>query len=76
MITISRVTEKIITFGNQKENHVVQVGIDKDSCVGDEAECKRNLLNLNYPIERGFITNWDDMENWVYYTHLYNREKN
>ena len=34
----------------------------KDSWVGDEAKSKRDLLTINYPIERGIITNWDDME--------------
>lgn len=33
-----------------------------DSWVGDEAECKRGILNLSYPIERGIVNNWDDME--------------
>lgn len=31
-------------------------------CVGDEAWSNRGLLKLQFPIECGFITNWDDME--------------
>ena len=30
--------------------------------VGDEARRNRFMLKLNYPIEKGLITNWDDME--------------
>ena len=30
--------------------------------VGDDAQAKRGVLKLNYPIENGIINNWDDME--------------
>jgi actin-related protein len=30
--------------------------------VGAEAQEKRNILSLKYPIDRGIVTNWDDLE--------------
>ena len=40
----------------------------KEVYIGDEAQAKRGILNLKYPIEHGIVTNWDDMERVWHHT--------
>jgi len=41
----------------------VMIGMGQKECyLGDEAQKKRGVLKLTYPIEHGIITNWDHME--------------
>jgi len=47
----------------------IMVGMDtKEAYVGDEAQVKRGVLSLRYPIEHGIINNWEDMEKIWHHT--------
>nr|ABO26621.1 actin [Haliotis discus discus] len=48
------------------------VGLRRDQYVGDEAQTKRGVLSMAYPIHNGIVTNWDDMER--IWNHVYFRE--
>ena len=40
----------------------IMVGMNnKEVYVGEEAQAKKGVLKLNYPIEHGIVNNWDDM---------------
>lgn len=51
---------KIMTYSTSQDDR-------SEFYVGDEAQSKRGILALKYPIENGVINNWDDMEKiWQY----------
>jgi len=54
--------------GRPKHKGVMQGMTQKDAFIGDEAQAKRGILSLKYPIEHGIVTNWDDMEKIWHHT--------
>jgi len=47
----------------------IMVGMcQNDFYIGDEAQCKRGVLSISYPMVHGVVTNWDDMEKVWYHT--------
>lgn len=45
----------------------------KDVMVGDEAQKVRQMLQINYPVENGIVTNWEDMK--YIYEYLFGPKK-
>ena len=56
------------------KNPGVIIGVEaKDEYIGDEAQQKRGVLKISYPIAHGIIQDWDDMEkiwNHTFYVEL------
>lgn len=50
-----------IVFSSVVGHHKWIENGDKDKYVGDRAYAKFCILNQNYLIEHGIVTNWDDM---------------
>ncbi|XP_029430319.1 actin-85C-like [Rhinatrema bivittatum] len=51
----------------------VMIGVtQKDFYIGDEAQAKRGILSIKYPVEHGIVTSWEDME--LIWKHVYEND--
>ena len=59
--------------GRPKNASAMQGVTQKSEYIGDEANAKRGILNLAYPIKTGIVGDWEDMEkvwNHTFYNEL------
>eukprot|EP01012_Entosiphon_sulcatum_P001573 TRINITY_DN102_c0_g2_i3.p1 TRINITY_DN102_c0_g2~~TRINITY_DN102_c0_g2_i3.p1 ORF type:complete len:389 (-),score=103.03 TRINITY_DN102_c0_g2_i3:80-1207(-) len=54
--------------GRPKTESAMMGTAKKDAYIGDDAQSKRGILFIKYPIEHGIVTNWDDMEKIWHHT--------
>ena len=54
--------------GRPKTEQAMLGAAKKDHFVGDDAQAKRGVLHIRYPIEHGIVTNWEDMEKIWHHT--------
>ncbi|KAM9995507.1 hypothetical protein ACTFIY_001673 [Dictyostelium cf. discoideum] len=59
------ILDKKDSYIDQNNSYVMG---QKGLYIGDEAQSKRGILNIKNPIERGIVTNWDDMEKIWHHT--------
>jgi len=55
-------------LGRPRYKGIMIQSITKSEFVGAEAQAKRGMLTLKYPIEHGIVTSWDDMEKIWHHT--------
>jgi actin len=54
--------------GRPKNASAMQGVTQKNEYIGDEAQQKRGVLNLKYPIANGIVSDWEDMEKVWHHT--------
>jgi actin-related protein len=54
--------------GRPKQQTIIIGSGDKECYIGDEAQLRRGILLLHYPIEHGIVNNWEEMEKIWHHT--------
>jgi actin, other eukaryote len=54
--------------GRPKTEQAMMGAAKKDHFIGDDAQARRGICQIRYPIEHGIVTNWDDMEKIWHHT--------
>jgi actin-related protein len=54
--------------GRPKNEQAMMGSAKKDRYIGDDAQERRGILTIKYPIEHGIVTNWADMEQIWHHT--------
>ena len=57
--------------GRPRQQSVMVGMAQRDACVGDEVWNRHGIMAESYPLQRGIVTNWEDMEKIWHHT-LYN----
>jgi centractin len=53
--------------GRPKHVRTMAGALEGDVFIGPQAQTYRGLFKINYPLEHGIVTDWDDMERiWQY----------
>ena len=59
-------------IGRPRTENMIHGSDDKELYIGNEAQDKRGILSLSYPLDHGVIENWKDME--MVWEHCYQNE--
>ncbi|XP_006012246.1 uncharacterized protein LOC102352921 [Latimeria chalumnae] len=62
----------INVVGRPKPKSLMIGAGQKDFYIGEEAQARRSILFLKYPIEHGIVVSWDDMEKM--WSHAYTKD--
>ncbi|XP_048397835.1 actin-6-like isoform X4 [Stegostoma tigrinum] len=54
--------------GKPRQKALIIGAGQKDFYIGEEAQAKRGVLSIKYPVEHGIVTSWEDMDKMLFET--------